>query len=465
MLKLLIFLFLLTTTFAQSPFWKIELMESAASTPSTPDILTDLVALWQDGDTVDVTGRGNDLSAYGGFSVTASTLAGFDSVWTFDGIDGYLSRESTTDLQLGGTDFTRAVWVKQTDNNNYHSLYYKGTAGFGTIEHNLLLANGDALYYVDNSEVNGYTETTDWTLYVVTVTAEDGEGYRTVKIYDNGIVVFESYQAWAILQSTNDFYVAISNNLSPLKGSIAQLAIYKRALTQEQITYLYNGGDGRLIDVVSTPRNIAAVGDANKITLTWTDPSQSDFDSVRVYAGTTANPTTWVASVAKGVQSYVDTNYSYNTIRHYRLKALTTSGDTSNYTSSVNDTVMMNLGSELVTNGTFDADASWFKLGASTISGGTGNVISDGTLSQFYQTVACTTSSKYYCTFSAVRNSGSVVVYYNVEGNSTLGVISASGSYTVVFTAGDTNKYLAFKRVAACNISFDNVSLKKILNP
>ena len=120
----------------------------------------------------------------------------------------------------------------------------------------------------------------------------------------------------------------------------------------------------------STPRNIAAVGDTNKVTLTWTDPSQSDFDSVRVYAGTTANPTTWIASVAKGVQSYVDTNYSYNTIRHYRLKALTTSGDTSNYTSSVNDTVMIWLGSELVTNGGFANATGWTVGGAWTVSGG-----------------------------------------------------------------------------------------------
>ena len=226
--------------------------------------------------------------------------------------------------------------------------------------------------------------------------------------------------------------------------------------------YLLFNGD---TNPPSLPTSIVATGSENKVTLTWTDPTESDFDSVRIYAGTSANPTTWVASVAKGVQSYKDSNYTYNTIRHYRIKAKDKSGNLSAYTSSVNDTVMIWLGSELVTNGTFDTDANWSKLGASTISGGTGNVISDGTYSSIYQAVACTTSSVYRCTFSAVRTSGSVIVYYNVEGNTTLANISASGSYSYTFTAGATGQVLSFKRNVACNISFDNVSLKQILNP
>lgn len=221
--------------------------------------------------------------------------------------------------------------------------------------------------------------------------------------------------------------------------------------------------DTQAPSVVTSP---SAVGDVNKVTLTWTDPTESDFDSVRIYAGTTANPTTWVASVAKGVQSYKDSNYSYNTIRHYRIKSKDRSGNLSAYTSSVNDTVMIWLGSELVTNGTFDADANWAKNG-STISGGKANIISvDGTLSLIFQSVACTSGYTYRCTFDVVRTSGTLIAYYNVEGNVTLSnTIATSGSYSYSFTAATTGSALAFKRLWICDINIDNVSLKRILNP
>jgi len=240
----------------------------------------------------------------------------------------------------------------------------------------------------------------------------------------------------------------------------------------------------------STPRNIAAVGDANKITLTWTDPSQSDFDSVRVYAGTSANPTTWVASVAKGVQSYVDTNYSYNTIRHYRLKALTTSGDTSNYTSSVNDTVLAYLGSNIITNSDFSTNitgwtalnstAKWYSSDYNSI--GRFNCALDsaggGANNAIIGTYAFLNTTRYRLTYDYYISSGNTTtnrIMPSLVGGSypNLTIRNVVGTWTQVsedFTSDGAYTSIRFYHyplttTAGDKIYIDNVSVKQILNP
>ena len=216
--------------------------------------------------------------------------------------------------------------------------------------------------------------------------------------------------------------------------------------------------------VVTSP---SAVGDVNKVTLTWTDPTESDFDSVRIYAGTSANPTTWVASVPKGTQSYKDSNYSYNTIRHYRLKAKDKSNNLSAYTSSVNDTVNMWLGSELILNGTFSSTSNWTVTGGtSNISGGTANLITaDGSGTAIYQSaVPCTTGNYYYTSFDVVVTAGAVSFYYQ-NTSYIFKTVNTSGSYSAVFTPSANNSFYAFTRSGITNANIDNVSLKRILNP
>lgn len=278
--KILILILFALPTFAQSPFWKMELMETTASTPSTPDIVTDLVALWQNGDTVDVTGRGNDLTrshtdptpspdafvletiytegalvSYNGVIwrarittegntpeesfywthhqpyKTATGLAGIDSAITFNGIDHYLSRASTTDLQFGGTDFTIAVWVKSLTGD----ILYKDP------------------YFIINSDGENFTVGLT-EINIQSTSAPDGEyqlltavlSATTAYFYIDAILQ-NSVEAGINVNTEAPIYIGNSSISAFLNGSIAQLAIYKRALTQEQITYLYNGGDGRLI--------------------------------------------------------------------------------------------------------------------------------------------------------------------------------------------------------------------------
>lgn len=292
MLKL--FLILLTaTTFGQSWFWGWE--NNNTTTPPTEtveDILSNLVALWQNGDTVDVTGRGNDLTrshtnpkplpdawddeityntgdlcTHLGYVFrskqdgntyqpeapgaedewwtvhapykTATGLAGIDSAITFNGIDHYLSRASTSDLQLGGTDFTIAVWVKANTYPNF-DLIAKGGA-----EEYLIASPDDPGHYSFNNTTSSVMPDDSWTLICI-VGEFEGET-SSFSYYFNGTFDETNAAELNIVNGASDFFVANTVYWNYLNGSIAQLAIYKRALTAEQITDLYSGGDGKLI--------------------------------------------------------------------------------------------------------------------------------------------------------------------------------------------------------------------------
>ena len=87
------------------------------------------------------------------------------------------------------------------------------------------------------------------------------------------------------------------------------------------------------------PTSIAAVGATGKVTLTWVDPIDTDLDSVNVYRGTSTNPTTFLARIYKGVQTYKDTgSLARGTNYFYRLKTVDVAGNLSAYSSNVNDT-------------------------------------------------------------------------------------------------------------------------------
>ena len=116
------------------------------------------------------------------------------------------------------------------------------------------------------------------------------------------------------------------------------------------------------------------------------------------------------------------------------------------------------LGYELVVNGDFDTDSDWVKVSESTISGGTGNIISTaGVDSSIYQDIL-TIGKNYKLEFDIVSIvSGSL----KLENGSSDLIFTEVGSQSVVITSEIT--LLQFKRSAGVtDISIDNVSVKEV---
>jgi len=118
------------------------------------------------------------------------------------------------------------------------------------------------------------------------------------------------------------------------------------------------------------------------------------------------------------------------------------------------------LGSELVTNGTFDTDSDWTKGANWNISGGTANA--DGTsLGALLQLVSLAEIGKKYLLKFSISNytSGNIRVYY---GGVFTDFVTANGDYTQTITAISTDGNFQTSMSSAFTGSIDNVSLKEL---
>ena len=289
MLKL--FLILLTaTTFGQSWWWS--LMDDDTQTPSTPDITTGLVALWQNGDTVDVMGNGNNLTG------THTDPEITPEAWDFEA-DYY-----TNDLvSFEGIIYRALQYTNYTEpsNDKWNWVYHapqRVSSGLANIPYAFRLNCYDNLYTAPSANEFHYQgENVTFTFWIsgtasygniigkgsewsisdiegrikVAFNSEDIELSETVSppfenlthyvfirdyandsliVYVNGSRVATGTNTRQDNNDINDVQIGYSTGdaiADPFLFTFAQIAIYKRKLTAEQISYLYNGGDGRLI--------------------------------------------------------------------------------------------------------------------------------------------------------------------------------------------------------------------------
>lgn len=91
-------------------------------------------------------------------------------------------------------------------------------------------------------------------------------------------------------------------------------------------------------DAPAAPTNLAAVGTTGTITLTWDANTEADAYMYYIYAGTSANPTSLLDSVAFGTETWDTTGLVGGTVNHFRIKCGDNSWNLSDYSSSVSDT-------------------------------------------------------------------------------------------------------------------------------
>ena len=91
----------------------------------------------------------------------------------------------------------------------------------------------------------------------------------------------------------------------------------------------------------AAPTSLFVGGLQNKDSLTWTDPTALDFDSVRIYRETWygSGVYSWQYSVAKGVQVKIDSALTPDSVYRYKLYAKDKSGNISSASSTAFDTV------------------------------------------------------------------------------------------------------------------------------
>lgn len=220
--------------------------------PPVSPLLTNLVAYWHleeaSGDRVDATGNGHDLTPHN--SVSSATGIGMQANSFVADNGDYLSLASTDDLKPGAGSFSFFAWVyatsnvpagiftKWADNTIQEYALYIGLFG---LRYPALFVSGDGStqhYVVWPADV----PTNTWTLIVCVYDHAAGK----IKISMNGGDFVVADHSGGIYAGGNaEVHVGKDQTNTKFNGRIDEVGFYKgRALTQEDVTALYNGGAG-----------------------------------------------------------------------------------------------------------------------------------------------------------------------------------------------------------------------------
>ncbi len=83
------------------------------------------------------------------------------------------------------------------------------------------------------------------------------------------------------------------------------------------------------------PSGLFATPGGEQIQLDWTANSDQDLASYKIYGGTSSNPTTLLATVSTGTETYTQTGLTNGSIYYYRLAAMDNIGNISNTSTDI----------------------------------------------------------------------------------------------------------------------------------
>ena len=264
-----------------------------------------LVGYWPfNGNANDETGNLNN-GTVNGATLTSDRFGNANSAYNFDGLIGHISISSLNNIQYKPISYS--VWINPNELNtvNYPlggGLVLLGRDWAGNYDQGALLiydypsggVNNSIAYYIGQS--NGQTNYTpllnQWTFIVMTL-----DDNNTLNFYANGTLVNSQHYTtnsnldgpFKIGAGTD---VPINSNRFLFKGKLDDIGIWNRALTQQEITNLYNSANTNecLTMVINT-----GVLSTNPVTYTssvniYPNPAN---DQITIDCGDLANVSGW----------------------------------------------------------------------------------------------------------------------------------------------------------------------------
>ena len=236
-----------------STFLALTLLTATQVSQGVP-VATGLEGYWQfEGDGNDSSGNSRDLDLHGGLEANSPGLFGTASYFPGD-VSKFAQRPSDDSaFDFGSNDFTIQIWCNLYDNGGTQVFIEKfsGANGPGwTISHSGFWANSSSslgtLISLEPQYQIGPTDV--WHQYTVRRT-----GNLIQYFYDSnpvgGVTVLSG---WAMGDTNMPLLIGrrnpddniTSGDFMPVRGRLDEIAIWNRALTDDDIDWLYNGGDG-----------------------------------------------------------------------------------------------------------------------------------------------------------------------------------------------------------------------------
>ena len=251
------------------------------------DISDGLVAYWplDEGTgttTADVTGNGNNGTLLGAPTWVGGKLGG---ALDFDGIDDAVDCGLAPVLDFGTGNFTVSVWIKTSVNpNDDKHIFQKGDDDFENWAMEFRdNSGGDIEYEIENgADYKAHTNDDhaenlrddEW--HHIVMMRENGTENALMRVYVDGTenISFGGYETIPadldIDTSAGNAFIGANYDGSPDRvggenffvGLIDDVAVWNRALTAEEVTYLWNNGDGNTT-ALSEPGKASSPGPAD----------------------------------------------------------------------------------------------------------------------------------------------------------------------------------------------------------
>lgn len=237
-----------------------------------------LIAAWEldeaSGNAIDSHGA-NDLTDTN--TVTTGTGLVYSTARDFEeATDEYFTIADNTDLSTGDIDFTFEAWCKWESNNNYRLILGKSPNGeFGKPEYNLLIDQdvGQRFGFSINPNgvdpnvgvtANNFGNTSSGTWYQV-ICWHDATANQIGIAVNAGTADTTAHSA-GVWDSTGAFQIGNGNTAvtRTWDGLIGPVRFWKRVLTSDERTELYNSGAGRTYAYI-----VGAGGRTTKNTRSW----------------------------------------------------------------------------------------------------------------------------------------------------------------------------------------------------
>jgi hypothetical protein len=170
----------------------------------------------------------------------------------FDGVDDYIEVVNNNSLNLGIKSFTFSFWMKSNAINNYGGILSSvngtldGVALYSDGTNNVLrcfVKSSDTAYNAGYSFNDIKPFDNNWNYIVFIVNRE----LDLVSVYQNGIKSNYNLGISAAGNINSSNFILGKQFGNCFNGSIDDVRIYNRALSQEEITLLYNSYNPKII--------------------------------------------------------------------------------------------------------------------------------------------------------------------------------------------------------------------------
>ena len=180
------------------------------------------------------------------------------SSWVFDGIDDYINCGLFTPLDSGSA-VTISAWFKSSTYSNFgrlvnvekHVEIFQGSTGAsntkGRFTYVLMGAYGNSFKTLGGTSASGVGDSCDGNWHHLCFVWESA--INTATAYEDGVAVVTGATTKAALYDTTQImYIgADPAGANPITGNIANIHIYPRALSANEVLHNYNALKGRFI--------------------------------------------------------------------------------------------------------------------------------------------------------------------------------------------------------------------------